>query len=199
MQKLTRPTSKNMDSFFQAISLLTSLTTESKQAIALVLKKRELPKGHVLVKQNTVCNYVYFIEKGLTRTFYYKDGKDVTDWISAENSFAVSIISFITRQSDRRIIELLEPSILWAFHYNDFEKLCSQYHDIERLGRHLAYAGMIQMQRKFDDLHFATALERYKTLMETNPTFIQRVPLGIIASYLGVTQETLSRIRSQIF
>lgn len=188
-----------MDSFFQAISLLTPLTTESKQAIALVLKKRELPKGHVLLKQNTVCNYVYFIEKGLTRTFYYKEGKDVTDWISAENSFAVSIISVITRQPDRRIIELLEPSILWAFHYNDFEKLCSQYHDIERLGRYLAYQGMIQMQRKFDDLHFATALERYKTLMETNPTFIQRVPLGIIASYLGVAQETLSRIRSQIF
>jgi hypothetical protein len=56
--------------------------------------------------------------------------------------------------------------------------------------------GLIQLQKKLDDLHFSTALQRYQTLMENNPTFIQRVPLGMIASYLGITQETLSRIRA---
>ncbi|HTI11325.1 MAG TPA: Crp/Fnr family transcriptional regulator [Puia sp.] len=186
-----------MESFFKAVAAFMQLSEESKLALSSILKPLEFPKGHVLVRQDSVCQYVYFIEKGLTRTFYYKDGKDVTDWLSAENMFACSIISFLTRQPDRRGIELLEDSCLWGLHYEDLERLYRQYHDVERLGRLLVSSGLIQLQQRFDDLHFATAAQRYQTLMETNATFIQRAPLGIIASYLGITQETLSRIRSQ--
>jgi len=186
-----------MDTFFTAVASFTQLSEEGKEALTSILKPLELPKGHVLVRQDSVCQYVYFIEKGLTRTFYYKDGKDVTDWLSAENMFACSIISFLTRQPDRRGIELLEDSFLWGLHYDDLERLYRQYHDVERLGRLLVSSGLIQLQQRFDDLHFATAAQRYQTLMAANATFIQRAPLGAIASYLGITQETLSRIRSQ--
>jgi len=187
-----------MDKFFQAVTQLTSLTEESKRALAQALQEVQLPKGHILIKPDSVCSYLYFIENGLTRTFYYKDGKDVTDWISDENSFAVSIISFLTRRPDRRGIELLEASVLYAIHHDELEKLCLKHHDIERMVRILVSSGLVQLQHKFDDLHFATALQRYQTLMKDNPTFIQRIPLGMIASYLGMTQETLSRIRRQI-
>ncbi len=184
-----------MESFFQVVSHLSHLSPESKEELGACLKRLELPKGHTLVKRDSVCNYFYFIESGLTRTYYLKDGKDVTDWISPENSFACSIISFIIRKPDRRAIELLEPSVLYALHYDDAERLCAKYHDVETLFRHLESLGLVQLQQKFDDLHFATAQERYQTLMNTNPSLILRVPLGMIASYLGITQETLSRIR----
>lgn len=187
-----------MNKFFETVAQFVELSPKSKEALASILQLMEFPKGHVLVRQNTTCHYLYFIEKGLTRTYYFKDEKDVTDWISAENMFAVSLISFITGKPDRRGIELLEDSVLWAIPHDEFEQLCIQFHDIERFGRLLGNFGIIQVQQRFDDLHFATALERYQTLMDHNPTFIQRVPLGIIASYLGITQETLSRIRSQI-
>jgi len=187
-----------MDQFFTTVSNFSSLSAESRSALASVLKQHEYPKGKVLVKPDTTCNYFYFIEKGLTRTYYIKGGKDITDWISAENSFAVSIISFITRKPDRRGIELLEPSVLLSMHFDDLENLCAKFHDIERLTRHLVSSGLVQLQQKFDELHFASALQRYQTLMNTNPTLIQRVPLGMIASYLGITQETLSRIRAQV-
>lgn len=187
-----------MDKFFQTVSQFTKLSDESKQGLSACLKRLELPKGRIIVRQDSVCNFVYFIDSGLTRTFYLKDGKDVTDWISDENSFACSVISFITRQPDRRTIELLEPSVLFSLHYNDLENLCTKHHDIENFFRQLVGFGLVQLQQKFDDLHFSTALQRYQTLMSTHPTFIQRVPLGMIASYLGITRETLSRIRSQI-
>lgn len=108
-------------------------------------------------------------------------------------------MSFITRQPDRRLIELLEPSIVWYISYDDFERCCTSFHDFERLGRQLAALGVVQLQRKFDDYHFATAVERYQKLITTNPGLLQRVPLGIIASFLGMSQETLSRIRGQRF
>ncbi|MBA3680629.1 MAG: Crp/Fnr family transcriptional regulator, partial [Bacteroidetes bacterium] len=151
----------------------------------------------ILIEQNNVCDHIYFIEKGLTRTYYLKNGKDVTDWLSPENSFACSILSFLTRTPDRRIIELLEPSTLFALHYNDLETLYSKYHDIENLGRHLVGFGLVQVQQRFDELHFTTAANRYKTLLKNNPDYIKRVPLGILASYLGMSQETLSRARAK--
>jgi signal-transduction protein with cAMP-binding, CBS, and nucleotidyltransferase domain len=187
-----------MDSFLQAMSQFAKLDTKSLDELSAITKRHEFPKGHVLLQRNSICNYFYFIEKGLTRTFYIKDGKDITDWISTEGTFAVSLISFINREPDRRTIELLEPSVLYAIGYDDIEALCKQRHDIEHLVRQIVSFGLVQLQRKFDELHFSTAKQRYKNLMETNPTIIQRVPLGMVASFLGMTQETLSRIRSQI-
>lgn len=160
-----------MDKFFGVTSQFTHLSANAKEALTSIAKRLELPKGHILVKEDTVCNYLYFVESGLTRTYYYKDGKDVTDWISPENTFAVSILSFITRKPDRRIIELLEPSILYSFPHDKLEELYSRFHEIEKLGRMLASSGLVQLQQKFDDMHFATATQRYHILMETNPSF----------------------------
>lgn len=186
-----------MDDFFQTLTRYVRLSPESEQALRDILKRFDLPKGHLLVNEDTTCNYIYYIEKGLTRTFYFKDGKDVTDWISLEKTFACSIVSYITRRPDRRNIELLEDSLLWGIHYNDIERLYQQYHDIERFGRLVVSEGLVRLQERFDDLHFAKADERYQKLLATNPGIILRVPLGMIASYLGITQETLSRIRAQ--
>lgn len=185
-----------MNRFFDVVTSFTQLSAEGRDGLSAILKPMEFPKGHMLVKQHSICQYIFFIERGLTRTFYYKDDKDVTDWLSAENMFACSIISFLTRKPDRRGIELLEDSMLWGLHHDDLEKLYQRHHDVERWGRLLVNQGLIQLQQRFDDLHFATAAQRYQTLMDTNATFIQRAPLGIIASYLGITQETLSRIRA---
>lgn len=186
-----------MQSFFNFIRQLTPLSEESREAMAAVLHRLELPKGHALLRPGGICRYLYFIEKGLTRTWYLKEDKEVTDWISTENSFAVSIISFLTHQPDRRGIELLEDSIFHAISYPDLEDLYRRFPDIDRLGRLLLSQGIIQLQQRFDDLHFATAHDRYQQLITGHPTLLTRVPLGIIASYLGITQETLSRIRAQ--
>ena len=186
-----------MDTFFEVAAQFSHLSEESKQDISACLKRHELSKGDVIVKQDSVCNYFYFIEKGLTRTYYLKDGKDITDWISDENSFACSIISFISRKPDRRIIELIEPSVLYSLYFGDVEKLCVMHHDIENFFRRLVSFGLVQLQQKFDDLHFSSATERYQNLITNHPSYLLRVPLGMIASYLGITQETLSRIRAQ--
>lgn len=186
-----------VESFFKNAEQLVKLSTEAREALASSLSYHEVSKGHLLVKPHSICNYLYFVEKGLTRTFYYKVDKDITDWLSPENNFACSIVSFINRIPDRRGIEVLEDSILWSLEHSKLEGLYQSFHEIERLGRLIISSGMTLMQKRFDDLHFASALERYDTLMQTYPTLLQRAPLGHIASYLGITQETLSRIRAQ--
>lgn len=186
-----------MDAFFNEVKKFVTLDDASKEAFARIMVYHEFTKGHILVKPHSVCNYIYFIEEGLTRTFYEKDGKDVTDWLSPENTFAVSLVSFITRQPDRRGIELLENTRLWAIQYYELEELYREYHAIERMGRLIVSFGLTQLQQRFDDLHFSSAIERYTKMMEQTPSLLQRTPLSMIASYLGITQETLSRIRAQ--
>ncbi|SEW37579.1 Crp/Fnr family transcriptional regulator [Chitinophaga arvensicola] len=185
-----------LDDLFRLIGQYITLSADSRAAFASIAEKREYPKGVCLVSAGSCCKHLFFIQEGLTRTFYIKDGKEVTDWISPEQSLAVSIVSFITGLPDIRSIETLEHSIVWAIGRDDLEQLYRKNHEIERFGRLMVSAGAVQMQQRFDDLHFASARERYSKLMQQSPTLLQRVPLGMIASYLGITQETLSRIRA---
>ena len=186
-----------MEAFFNEISKFVLLSDASKEALSGILTPHDFDKGQVVLRPNSVCNHVYFVESGLLRTFYEKDGKDVTDWLSPENTFSCSILSFINRIPDRRGIEALENTKVWGIQYYELNHLYDLHHDIERLGRMLYGLGVTLVQQRFDNLHFNSALERYTLLMNSNPTLIQRTPLSMIATYLGITQETLSRIRSQ--
>lgn len=187
-----------MNPFIDTLNQFSPLSDAGQRALAAVASRRPLDKGYVLVAADTVSDSIYFLESGLARTYYYKDGRDVTDWLSAEGAFVGSIVSFLSRRPDRRTVQLLEASVVWSVSHRALEDLYGQYHDIERLGRLLVSHGLLLLQQRFDDLHLSTALERYQRLMTTHPTLVQRVPLGMIASYLGITQETLSRIRAQV-
>jgi CRP-like cAMP-binding protein len=186
-----------MEAFFIEVSKFVSLDGPSKEALASILIPCHFAKGQTVLRTHSVCNHVYFIESGLLRTYYQKEGKDVTDWLSPENTFSCSILSFINRLPDRRGIEALEDTGAWGLQYDELNQLYDQHHTIERLGRMLYGYGVTLVQQRFDSLHFSSALDRYRQLMNTYPTLIQRTPLSMIASYLGITQETLSRIRSQ--
>src|SRR5262245_2486850 len=106
---LNIPELLHLETFFTFIRQSVKISDRSREALGAVLQRMSFSKGYELLRAGAVCHYIYFVEQGLTRTWYIKDGKDITDWLSAENSFAVSIVSFITRQSDIRGIELLEP------------------------------------------------------------------------------------------
>lgn len=185
-------------SFFDSIAPFVTLGTESRRALLSLMKKEFLPKGHVLVPCGEICRSVYYIEKGLARTFYLKDGKEVTDRFRAENSFTCSMSGYVTNTPDGRQIELLEDSVLWSLPYAQLEKLYDAYHEIERLGRYLITEEMVEMHRRLTELQFMPAQERYNNLLAANPWLLQRVSLGHISSYLGITQETLSRIRAKV-
>ncbi|MEL1245842.1 Crp/Fnr family transcriptional regulator [Flavobacterium sp. DGU11] len=185
-------------SFFESISPFVKLSPESRQALLSLMRKESLPKGHVLVPCGEICRNVYYIEKGLARTFYLRDGKEVTERFKAENSFTCSMSGHVTNTPDGRQIELLEQSVIWSLPYTELEKLYDRFHEIERLGRYLITQEMIELHQRLSEIQFISAHERYNTLLTSNPSLLQRVPLGLISSYLGITQETLSRIRAKI-
>jgi CRP-like cAMP-binding protein len=173
------------------------ISNESKELLVLSTVRLEVKKGHMLVKPSQLCNHIYYIEKGITRTFYYKDEKQSTDWVESEGKFTTIIDCFLSNKPSNKYLEVLEDSVLWSLESREFERLCSINNEIQYLARLVYHDTIICMQERFDDLHFISAQERYEKLMDKSADLLQRVPLSIIASYLGISQETLSRIRSK--
>ena len=126
------------------------------------------------------------------------DGKEITPWFAFENDFVTSSHSFITGQPAAENVQLLEGSVLWSISKENLTGLFNQYQEIERLVRIAYEKYYIRLEERFVKSQFKTAAELYENLLQRAPHILERVPLGMIASYLGVSQETLSRIRSRL-
>lgn len=138
------------------------------------------------------------MEHGALRGFYNLDGKEITHWFGFENDFVTSFHSFITTEPAVENIQLLEGSILWAISKETLTGLFNRYNEIDRLVRIVYEKYYIRLEERFVNAQFKTAGERYENLLQQTPHILERVPLGHIASYLGISQETLSRIRSRL-
>ena len=186
-----------MEALFNQIKQYCKLSTELQEGLSSVLQKVELSKGSLIVQEGKTCQHQYFLEKGCVRAFYNLDGKEITYWFAFENNFVTSFFSFITQQPGRENIQLLEDSTLWSVSHTNLQQLYSKHPEMERVGRILLERYYVMLEERFVRNHFKEARERYENLLATNPDWLQRVPLGHIASYLGITQETLSRIRGK--
>jgi len=157
-----------------------------------------LSKNTHLVTEGKICRRLYFLEKGALRGYYTLEGKEITHWFAFQQDFVTSFHSFITGQPAVENIQLLEGSILWAISKESLAQLLNQHHEIERLLRITYEKYYIRLEERFINGQFKTATERYQSLLQQTPHIIERVSLGHIASYLGISQETLSCIRGRI-
>jgi len=185
-----------VDPLQKAIENISPLSPESMSSFLQVWKYWPAPKDHLLLREHTISDYIYFIKKGIARIYYHKNDKEITEWIAMDEQFFLSITSFFERRPSHLIIQTLEASEVYGIHHSDLMTLADQHHDVERLLRKMVTASLILSQSRMDSIQFETAQQRYERLLKSSPHIIQRVPLSYIASFLGVTLETLSRIRS---
>jgi len=181
----------------QHISSLIKLSGELEKEILSVSKPVSVSKDTILVKNGERCKNLYFINKGIVRGFYFDNGKEITHWFAQEDDFATSFYSFITNQPSPESIETLEDCELTQITFDNLQKLYSKFPETERIGRIITETYYIDLEERFLNIQFKTAKDRYQNLLEKNPSLLQRASLGQIATYLGITQETLSRVRAE--
>ena len=174
------------------------ISKASSEALDALAKAVSFPKGYLIHRQGQVCREVYFIEKGIARTFYYRDGNDITNQFFTEGEAVAAMESLYSRTPSYYNIELLEDCELTRINYNEVEKLYKQFHDLESCARMLAIHCYLEENERNRSFQMLTAKERYMNLVNSQPEIIQRVNLGHVASYIGITQVQLSRIRSEI-
>lgn len=183
-------------SLVKHFKLYNQLSDEALNALAAISKQ-------ILVKRNTIlqpightCKTIYFIESGAARIFYFKEDVDITEYFAFENDILVRVESLFKNQPSRKAIEIIEDAKIIAIDATQLFKLYDVYADIERLFRKIFEESHVQTINRLENLQFHSAKERYLSLLADNPNISQRVPLKFIASYLGITQVSLSRIRA---
>lgn len=168
-------------------------TELEKVCSTLTFKKNELiqPIGHT-------CKTIYFLQKGIARIFYYKDGVDITEYFAFEGGIVARAESLFAGEPSQKAIEVLEDSEVLAIDVPKLYQLYDEFHEIERLFRLIFEKAHVETIHRIESLQFHSAEDRYLNLLTTQKNIIQRVPLKYIASYLGITQVSLSRIRAKV-
>ncbi len=161
-------------------------------------KKVSVPKNEILVRQGEVCKTLYFVEQGMGRSYYLNEGgKEITQWFFGVGKFMSSLDSFFQQSPSLYYLEVLEDSVLYTISKEEIDKLFAKYHKMEKLGRLVSTEMLTRVVNKLNAIQFQTARERYDYMLAEFPDIAYQVPLGHIASYLGMTQETLSRVRNK--
>ncbi len=172
------------------------LSREQIHELADILVCRKFKKGERILDEGEVCRSMLYLEKGLTRQFYFKYDKDLTEHIAYEGGVVICLESYLKEEPTRLMIEALEPTIAWDIPKDKIEELALKDAEIGVWYRKLFEASLIESQVKADTLRFEPAHERYNKLLQLHPEILKRAPLVYIASLLQMTPETLSRVRS---
>lgn len=182
--------------FFKLLDPKNQLQPQQKVLIADTARPVAIAKNHFLQHIGQTCRTIYYIQKGCTRVFYMLNEQEITECFSFEGELAVRFESLLTNAPSRRAIQVLEDSEFLAFDMNKLDVVFTNQPFIEAMFRRLFHAYHIQSIERMENLQFKSAEERYHTLLTHHPDVIKRVPLKFIASYLGITPVSLSRIRA---
>lgn len=192
----------NMDHYRQQLKLyFTKLSADTVQSeldeLIQQFSYEVLPKKELLLEAGQSSDTVYFICKGLVRIYYVKEEKEITNWFIQENMMFAATYSILTGQPNYSSYETLEETHVLKIKYAVLESFYTRYHSLEHMGRKLIQAYYGAFMKKTFDVLFLSAEERYHLFVKDHADLLNRVPLRYVASYLGITQETLSRLRSK--
>lgn len=162
-----------------------------------LLQEKDIPAKTILLNEGETAYYIYFIKRGCLREWFNKDGKDITFQFFFEGQAVASIHSFLSSEPSIYTLESIEPSIILSLSKDNFDQIQQLYPEIKEGFQEF----LIQRLKNYSQLFLSrikdTPRERYEDLINNYPKIIQRVPQHYIASYLGITPISLSRIRNR--
>ncbi|SIP86812.1 cAMP-binding domain of CRP or a regulatory subunit of cAMP-dependent protein kinases [Chryseobacterium sp. RU37D] len=156
------------------------------------------PKYFCLMKADMVISHIYFIKKGIVRAYSRAEDKYITFWFGSEGETIVSMKSYVENKPGYENIELLEHCQLYKLETENLRKLFNEDIHIANWGRKFAEKELLKTEELLISRQFKTASERYNDLLKNKSFLLKRIQLGHIASYLGISQVSLSRIRAEV-
>ncbi|TGE04713.1 Crp/Fnr family transcriptional regulator [Hymenobacter fodinae] len=186
-----------MDNLLAVCDAIHPLSESLRTALRQLAQREELTKQQHLLQAGQVANRIYFLETGVVRGYYLKDGKEMTSWFTKEGDFVISILSFFSGQPSHEYIQALTPCVVWTLGHSHLQELYSRFPEFNFIGRTLTEKYYVLSEQRALHLRMYSAAERYDQLQQDFPDIFQRVPLKLIASHLRLTPETLSRLRAR--
>ena len=190
-------TIETTEAIFEHFKKFIKLSDELKSELTKRLKQRSFKKRELVLDANRVSKESYFITTGILRSYFLKDGKEISEYFCGANEWANSPKSFTQREEDIYYIDAIEDTEVYAISVRDLVYLFDNFPEMERYARLSMGSTFGHLLDRITSMRFTSAKERYDHFQRTYADIYHRIPLGMIASYLGVTQETLSRIRAR--
>lgn len=175
-----------------------TMTHDELDILQSVLVPMKFAKGEMILKEGEVCTNMYYIDKGLVRQFYFKSGKQLTEYMAVEGNIVMCIESLFREEPTKLQIEAIEPTIIYALPKARLEEVALHNVNMQILYRKILEESLILSQVHADLVRFESAQNRYRRMCKLQQQVTLRAPLVYIASYLQMTPETLSRVRSSI-
>ena len=173
-----------------------TMTHDELDTLESILVPMKFKKGQRILSEGETCRHIYYLDRGLIRQFYYKNGREVTEHLGADRSIFMCIESLFRQEPTRLQAEALEPSMVFGLPLAELERVALHCVNIQMMYRKILEESLIISQIHADLVRFETAQDRYRRLCKLSPQVILRSPLVHVASYLQMTPETLSRVRA---
>ena len=174
------------------------MSDELKQYLAVTLKEKQLSRKEHLLKAGQVSRKICFIGKGLLRCFYIKENHEVCSWFMKEGDVIVSVESFFGQKESYESIQALEDCLLYYITYDELQYIYRHFPEFNFIGRVLLEKYYTLSEQRLYSLRMQRSQERYDYLLENHGDLVLRVPAKYLASYLGITEVTMSKIKGRM-
>lgn len=182
--------------FLSFVSLLSMPESEAEDLLTSKLYEKSYRKGELILETGQVCKRIYFVDSGLVKTFFYTDTREFIMRFFPEGSLFTVLDSFVLQQPSAYSVEALEDTKVTCLNHADLELLCSRYHSMETFYRKLLSVAAVNMMDRIGGTLEEKAGIAYQKFLKEHGALLQRISLADLASYLGITQVSLSRIRA---
>ena len=173
-----------------------AISTANVEKLLAACEIISFDKNTQIISEGEIADYLYFITKGIVRVYYYNDGKEIIDWFAEEGCFFGNLYSHIMKKPGVDIYESIEDMTLLRIKYTVMEQLFKDSHEIESAALKIMQEHYVKYVERVHSLKGLAAEEKYHLFTKNYASYINRIPLKFVADYLGITSETLSRIRS---
>ncbi|WP_378103978.1 Crp/Fnr family transcriptional regulator [Chryseobacterium sp. sg2396] len=180
--------------FLNLVSLLSQPESETESLLASKLFEKKYRKGELILETGQVCKQIYFVDSGLVKTFFYTGTREFIMRFFPEGHMFTVLDSFLLQQPSSYSVLALEDTTVTCLNYDDLEMLCSRYHSMETFYRKLLSLAAVHMMDRIGGTLEEKALVAYRKFLKEHGSLLQRISLADLASYLGITQVSLSRI-----
>ncbi|MBP5455028.1 MAG: Crp/Fnr family transcriptional regulator [Paludibacteraceae bacterium] len=191
---------KNIDLLlyqFQTLGIADKIPPEALDAAVSLIQVEEYNKRDLIVKKGEICKKWFFVGEGIVRVFFEKNGTEITDLLAPEGWAFPMVECYYGNMPANANVEALEPCKILILEKDPFLGLQKQYPELAYITRAILKRFLIYNQHRVDSLMFETAEEKYDRLLANIPKILLRVPSLYVASFLGITPETLSRVRAK--
>ena len=193
--------STDFQPLLQFIANTVTLSAKDETLLSSKLTTEQFEKGDLILQQNKVCKNLKFVISGVFRVYQINEGKEITSYFNYKdrNPFVASFISLLTGNPSTEIIECIVPGKLITIPYQDWTNLYEISHELTTFGRKMAEYNYVLAMERIESLQYQSASDRYQIFLKHYPNLLNQIPHHYIASYLGITPESLSRIRKAAF